>query len=135
MPRTDDMMPPATSGGQPQMIRSVRRDMIHKIATDDKIGILDLNTWMMARSYDEKRTLISDCEPGQTVIAWCGGRWTDFFEFPPGQEGENIFEALTSALTPRRSVMITEDEADALEAFRQGAIVQPTRVTGKRTVK
>ena len=131
MPRTNDMVPPATTKGQPVPIRPMRRDMIHKVAHSEQVGLLDTDTWMMARSYEEKRTLVSGMlDPSSLIIAWCGGRWTDFFEFQDDDPG--CWEALLSALTPRRSVMLTEEELAAVQDFRNGNLGRPT---GKRTAR
>ena len=131
MTRTNDMTPPGTTHGVPVPIRTVRRDMVHKIANDEKVGLLDLDSWLMARSFAEKKALLegrSTDDPGTLVVAWCGGRWTDFFEF--GDDG--CYQAVLSALTPRRSVMLTEEEVAAVQAYREGSLTRPT---GKRTAR
>lgn len=130
-----DMVPPATTHGEPVYIRPVRRDMIAKIANNEKVGILNTSTWMMARSYAEKRALIQDLDgPDDLVIAWAGNRWTDFFCFQEDDEGR-LWDSLVSALTPRRSIMLTEDEQEVVRAYRKGDLAPPKRITGKRVAK
>ena len=122
MPRTDDMVFPGGNEGDPIPIRVVRRDMVKKMITSQKIGLLNLATLEMARDVDEKRALVAGANYEDIIVAWAGDRWTDFFHFA-GPEAERVWAALISGLTPRSPAMLTEQEQEALQLFRQGALI------------
>lgn len=129
MPRPDTgFKPPSSSNGDPIPMREVRADMINQMVSDLKIGLLDTQSWLMARSLTEKLRLIEAASMEYIIVAWGGTKWTDFFEF----RDPDIYNRFRNSLIPRQSVMLTDDEVAAVQAFREGAI---PRTTGKRTRK
>lgn len=129
MPRPDTgFKPPSSANGDPIPMREVRGDMLNQMVSDLKIGLLDTKSWLMARSRTEKLRLMEDATMEHIIVAWGGTKWTDFFEFRDAA----LFTRFRNLLIPRQSVMLTDDEVAAVQAFREGAIVRPT---GKRTRK
>lgn len=120
MPGKSDMIPPARTKGVPPRVRGVRPDMIHDIHTKLTVPLLDVLTWTMARSAQEKMTMLKTAQPEDLIVVVPGTKWTDFFEFTPDNEGREVYEQLTDTFNPRHRMMLTSEEVIAVEAWRAG---------------
>lgn len=132
MPRTADMVFPGGNDDEPVPVRSVRRDMISNMVSSNKVGILDMSRGLMARTMGEKQQLMVGADPDNIIVAWAGDRWTDFFAFAADDEGERAWAAFLSGLTPRRSVHLTEDKLEAIQAYREGRMISVTPAPVKK---